>query len=285
VKILQISKHVHSLWLDFEIKLKDGTSVPRFVTSYIIESNKKIFLIDTALKNSSKTILEYIDSIGRNPEEIQGVINTHSHFDHIGGNLFFQEKYNPIFYAHHLEVPYIQDIELQHQERPVGEMIHNVGGPISIDKTIGEGDSLFLGDLEIQIFHTPGHSIGSISLFIPEDRVFICGDVLPEEGTLPIYENVNSTLSSLRKIERMDCIETLLSSLSRKVSKGEDVLKHIKSGENYLKKIQSLIDKLKNDNKNLIEITEITTMIFKELNLPKSGIIPIVLKSIQAHQN
>lgn len=283
MKILQISKHVHSLWLDFEIKLKDGTSVPRFVTSYIIESNKKIFLIDTALKHSSKTILEYIDSIGRNPEEIQGVINTHSHFDHIGGNLFFQEKYNPIFYAHHLEVPYIENIELQHKERPVGEMVHNVRGPVSINKTIDEGDVIFLEELEIQVFHTPGHSSGSISLFIPEDGVLICGDVLPEEGTLPIYEEVGVTYTSLDKIKKIESLDILLSSLSRKISKGKDIIKHIESGKNYLQKIQYLVDRFKKESNQSISVKQLTKQVFRELGLPDAGIIPIVETSISAH--
>ena len=283
MKILQISKHVHSLWLDFEIKLKDGTSVPRFVTSYIIESNKKIFLIDTALKHSSKTILEYIDSIGRNPEEIQGVINTHSHFDHIGGNLFFQEKYNPIFYAHHLEVPYIENIELQHKERPVGEMVHNVGGPVSVDKTIDEGDVIFLEELAIQVFHTPGHSSGSISLYIPADRVFICGDVLPEEGTLPIYENVDKTFSSLDKIKKIESLDILLSSLSRKISKDKDVIKHIVSGENYLQRIQYLVDRFKKERSQSISTRQLTEKVFRELDLHDTGIMTIVETSISAH--
>ena len=280
---MRISKHVHSLWLDFEIRLKDGTSVPRFVTSYIIESNKKIFLIDTALKHSPKTILEYIHSIGRNPEEIQGVINTHSHFDHIGGNLFFQEKYNPLFYAHVLEVPYIEDIELQHKERPVGEMIQNVRGPVSVNKTIDEGDSLFLEELEIKVFHTPGHSSGSISLYIPADRVFICGDVLPEEGTLPIYENVDKTFSSLDKIKKIESLDILLSSLSRKISKDKDIIKHIESGENYLQRIQYLVDRFKKERSQSISTRQLTEKVFRELDLPETGIMPIVETSISAH--
>ena len=283
MKDLRISKHVHSLWLEFEIRLKDRTRVPRFVTSYIIECDKKMFLIDTALKHSPKTILEYIHSIGRNPEEIQGVINTHSHFDHIGGNLFFQEKYNPIFYAHHLEVPYIQDIELQHKERPVGEMVHNVRGPVFINKTIDEGDVIFLEELEIQVFHTPGHSSGSISIFIPEDGVLICGDVLPEEGTLPIYEEVSVTYTSLDKIKKIESLDILLSSLSRKISKGKDVIKHIESGKNYLKRIQYLVDRFKKENNESISVKQLTKQIFRELGLPDAGIIPIVETSISAH--
>lgn len=263
--------------------MKDGTSVSRFVTSYIIESNKKLFLVDTALKHSPKTIIEYLHSIGRKPEEIKGVINTHSHFDHIGGNLFFQEKYNPVFYAHDLEVPYIQDIELQHKERPVGEMIQNVGGPVSVNKTIDEGDSLFLEELEIQVFHTPGHSSGSISLFIPEDGVFLCGDVLPEEGTLPIYEEVGVTYTSLDKMKKIESLDILLSSLSRKISKGEDVIKHIESGENYLKRIQYLVDRFKKESNHSISVKQLTKQVFRELGLPDAGIIPIVERSISAH--
>jgi len=269
--------------LDFEIKLKDGTSVPRFVTSYIIESQNRLLLVDTALKQSASTIFGYIDSIGRKPIEIETVINTHSHFDHIGGNQIFLEETRPQFYAHGLEVPFIEDIALQHRERPVGAMVENVAGSVFVNKTIGEGDTIIHAELEIQVFHTPGHSSGSISLFIPEDGVFICGDVLPEEGTLPIYEDVDATLSSLEKIKKMERINTLLSSLSRKVSRGQNVIGHLNSGENYLEKIQGLADKFKSEKKESVPVKEMAELIFKELTLPESGIMPIVLTSISAH--
>ena len=53
----------------------------------------------------------------------------------------------------------------------------------------------------VRVIHTPGHSAGSLSFFMPEDGALICGDVLPEPGTLPIYESVADTLASLEKLK------------------------------------------------------------------------------------
>ena len=142
---------------------------------------------------------------------------------------------------------------------------------------------IFLEELAIQVFHTPGHSSGSISLYIPADRVFICGDVLPEEGTLPIYENVDKTFSSLDKIKKIESLDILLSSLSRKISKDKDVIKHIESGENYLQRIQYLVDRFKKERNQSISTRRLTEKVFRELDLPETGIMPIVETSIFAH--
>ena len=55
------------------------------------------------------------------------------------------------------------------------------------------------GGVDVRVLHTPGHSAGSLSFFVPEDGALISGDVLPEPGTLPIYESVADTLASLAR--------------------------------------------------------------------------------------
>ena len=91
---MQITPHVHCLWLEFEIKTPTGERIPRFVTSYIL-AGETLTVIDTGVASTASDIFAYIESIGRKPEEIAHVLLTHSHFDHIGGNGLIATRAGP----------------------------------------------------------------------------------------------------------------------------------------------------------------------------------------------
>ncbi len=61
---MQITPHVHCLWLEFEIKTPAGERIPRFVTSYILAGDT-LTLIDTGVASTAPEIFAYVESIGR----------------------------------------------------------------------------------------------------------------------------------------------------------------------------------------------------------------------------
>ena len=81
--------------------------------------------------------------------------------------------------------------------------------PVKLAGFLAEGDEISLGGVPVRVIHTPGHSAGSLSFFMPEDGALICGDVLPEPGTLPIYESVGDTLVSLERLKALDGGESI----------------------------------------------------------------------------
>lgn len=279
-----VSPHVHALWPEFEIELPGGKKLSRFVTSYVIEG-EKLAVVDTAVASAAEDIFGFIENTGMNPEDVDLVINTHCHFDHIGGNGVFQELADPSFCAHPMAIPYIEDLERQMRVRPVGKMIDLCSGPVLVHQEINEGDVIDLGDgVEVHVFHTPGHSAGSVSLHIPKDGVLICGDVLPEPGTLPVYEDVGQTLASLEKLRSVNA-DCLLSAMSLKVSRGDRVRAHIDAGEEYIRDIDRLVrlaEQALTPSPNPVE--DIARQVFSELNLPEEGLIPIVLRTFEAHR-
>ena len=282
---MHVSPHVHLLLLNFEIELLSGAKIPRFVPAYVIDA-ERLTVVDTAVKSSAPIIFEYIESIGRKPEEIEYVINTHGHFDHVGGNGVFAERAKPRFFAHAQDRAIIESLEYQERLRPVGKMREqHTSGDVTVTDLLNDGDTLDLGGgVQVGVFHTPGHSPGSVSLFIPEDGTLFCGDVLPEPGAIPIYEDVGQTLGSLMTLRRVSRATVLLSQLSDQVWSGDGVRTHIDDGEAYVRRVDQLIryttDRLGRNG----SLEGVCRMVLRELGLPEvASALPIYQTTVMAH--
>ena len=177
----------------------------------------------------------------------------------------------------------IEDLDYQHSFRPVGRMRDAVSGPIKLAGFLGGGDEITPGGVDVRVIHTPGHSAGSLSFFIPEDGALISGDVLPEPGTLPIYESVAGTLASLERLKALQGVNVLLSAMSRKVSRDEAVPAHIESGEGYMSEIDALVREAVARKGRDVSPQKAAEFVFERLGLPRAGLIPVVLRSMQAH--
>jgi glyoxylase-like metal-dependent hydrolase (beta-lactamase superfamily II) len=101
------------------------------------------------------------------------LINTHCHLDHICGNHFVAKTWNLKLEASPLDA-YNLDLSIE-----AGKMYQFpiVPSP-TIDVELKEGDVITFGDEEIQILLTPGHSLGSLSFYIPKLESVIAGDAL-----------------------------------------------------------------------------------------------------------
>lgn len=116
--------------------------------SYIIsdETSRESAVVDPSFK---------VDTIIQNLKlqklNVQYIINTHSHIDHVAGNKEIKSKFGGKIVAHKL-------------------------AKIVKDVSVANGDALKLGSLKIKIIHTPGHSPDSISLLV--ENKLLTGDTL-----------------------------------------------------------------------------------------------------------
>lgn len=101
------------------------------------------------------------------------LLNTHCHLDHVFGNKFVAEKYNLTLHLHEEELPVLQFA-------PASGLMYNM----PFDNYIGdyiflkEGDIIRLGEEELKILFTPGHSPASICFYSEQNNFVIAGDVL-----------------------------------------------------------------------------------------------------------
>ncbi|MDD3088697.1 MAG: MBL fold metallo-hydrolase, partial [Candidatus Omnitrophica bacterium] len=209
---MQITEHIHALRIPFQIIVAPGMVIDRYVYVYLI-LGKRIALVDTGVFGAGKIIFKYLEGLGRTSREISDVILTHSHPDHIGSAKSIKELTGSLVHIHSAEKAWIESIELQFEERPVPGAGLLVEGSVKVDHVFEDGDIIRLGkDLEIEVFHTPGHSKGSVSFFMRKEKALFCGDAVLIPGQMPIFEDLVGCVDSLNRLKRLDGVELLLSS-------------------------------------------------------------------------
>ncbi|HEX3013039.1 MAG TPA: MBL fold metallo-hydrolase [Methanobacterium sp.] len=279
---MQIRKQIHAIKIPFQVKTELGV-LDRFVYSYLIHG-ENICLIDSGVVSSEGVIFDYMDKIGLKPEDISLMILTHSHPDHIGSAKSIKAKSGCKIAAHSGERSWIEDVELQAKERPVPNFHLLVEGSVDVDDILEDGDVLDLGgNISLKVIHTPGHSKGSISLLIPEERVLITGDAVPLKGDLPIYEDIETTVNSIKKLKTIEGLKTLLAAWDDPQN-GDHIYQVMDDALDYLKNIHKSIIKINKMNPSL-EPMEFCKMVLRDLGIPEVAANPIVAQSFQSNLN
>lgn len=164
------------------------------MVSYIIEENPKDYtLIDTCFTCNISTFESYLSEAGIDIKDINRIVLTHLHPDHVESANALKRKTGAKIYSHWIEATYLSH-ELKYNGPPDNEAFEHVlkvmgtdidtvtkkfgkinVGPIVIDGLLKDGDNI--GNT-LQVIHTPGHTPGHISLYDKERRILIGGDVL-----------------------------------------------------------------------------------------------------------
>ena len=277
---MEITKNVHAIKIPFQVKTELGT-LDRFVYSYLV-TGEQVCLIDSGVVASEGVIFDYMDKIGLKPEDISLMILTHSHPDHIGSAVSVKAKSGCQVAAHSGERSWIEDVELQATERPVPNFHSLVEGPVDVDIILEEDDLVDLGEnITLKVIHTPGHSKGSISLLIEGEKILITGDAVPLKEDLPIYEDIEISVKSIKKLKAMKGTETLLASWDDPQN-GDSVYQIMDDALNYLQSVHESVIKINNINPSL-EPMKFCKMVLKDLGIPEVAANPIVAMSFQSN--
>ena len=146
--------------------------------AYIVNdvATKTIGVVDPS---EAEPIINYLK---KEKLELNYILNTHHHFDHVDGNIELQKLYNSKI------IGFIGDK-------------HRIPG---INITLNDGEKFNFGKSIVKIIHIPGHTSGHICFFFEKEKIAFTGDTLFSLGCGRIFEGDHKQmLSSLNKIKKL----------------------------------------------------------------------------------
>ena len=157
----------------------------RGANCYLIASGPEMVLVDTGMRGSSKQVERYLKGLGKNLSEIRYIFITHTDPDHFGGAAKIKKMTGAKLVIHIGDAPVLtgdNTSRLRNKSRFVkilmGMLTKLVGfPPVTPDIVLKENTDI----AGCKIISTPGHSEGSISIYIPGKVIFV-GDALRSDA-------------------------------------------------------------------------------------------------------
>jgi len=131
------------------------------------QNTKKAAIVDPGAEEQS-----IINQIQRNKLDVQYILLTHGHFDHIGAVKYLREELNAPVAIHAEDADCLND----DSKNLSFYMGMDIGGQGTADIMLKNRDKLYVGDITLKVIHTPGHSRGSVCFL--SSRAVFTGDTL-----------------------------------------------------------------------------------------------------------
>jgi len=211
--------------------------------AYIIsdKNSKTVGVVDPS---EARPIISFLN---KKNLKLNYILNTHHHFDHIGGNLELKKLYNAKVVGF------------------AGDK-HRIPG---IDITLKDNDKWNFENLEVKILHIPGHTLGHICFFFEKEKVAFTGDTLFSLGCGRIFEgNHNQMLKSLSRIKKLPMDTKIYCGHEYTYKNAEFCMKYDRNNVDLKKKFEE-VKKLRSNNLPTIPSSledELKTNIFLRCN-------------------
>ncbi len=231
-------------------------------------------LIDTGHIASTQETFQKLHAHGVVPSDLVGIVNTHAHLDHFGGNRAFRnETAAPLlcspqtaqFFAdHNNEAMWLHPYEQSHWPQ-----LHEPF--VQADRLLHAGEEIRLGEHRFQVIAVPGHAPDMIALFQPDTQVLVCSDAMvlgdcTVMNTQVWPDALEQAIDSLKRLRSLD---------ARVALPGHGPV--ITDVNDNIDAVLTILRKLKeNPEKNLRHSFSRATMFFLlvELPLPREAIEP-----------
>jgi len=154
----------------------------RGANCYLISSGSEMVLVDAGMRGSSRKVAKYLTKMGKNLSAIKYIFITHADIDHIGGAAEMKKTTGAKLVIHAGDAGVLAGTDkgrnlkgLMGLLKLMSPLMH--AAPVQADIVLKENTDI----AGYKIISTPGHSEGSISIYIP-GRVIFVGDALRSDA-------------------------------------------------------------------------------------------------------
>ncbi len=160
VKAIRVTQHIYQVGGPTTSDIRDGSV-------YLLDLGELV-LVDSGTGISFEEIVRNIASRGFSPDLISTIILTHCHIDHAGGAAQFKLRFGSNIVMHALDA---EILERGDQYMSAAFCFDIPLTPLPVDvKLYGEEEILRFGSFTVNCLHTPGHTAGSISVYVDIDK-------------------------------------------------------------------------------------------------------------------
>jgi glyoxylase-like metal-dependent hydrolase (beta-lactamase superfamily II) len=199
----------HVIELNYQAGRRLGVNV------YLIDGGSEFLLIDIGYLNTVTEIVDLIRQMDFNLSTCKMLIATHADADHIQGIARAKELLKAKVAAHPLSIePLESGDKITTYASIKAQGIDIPMPPCKVDLILKEGDVITVGNLELEVWHTPGHTAGQLSFKM--GNLLFSGDNIYKDSCVGVIDahhgsNIPDFINSLKRI-REDNAEFLLPS-------------------------------------------------------------------------
>jgi glyoxylase-like metal-dependent hydrolase (beta-lactamase superfamily II) len=186
----------------------------RGANCYLVITESKMLVIDTGMPGNGNKITKYVRGLGKNPSDISYVILTHADIDHIGSAAEMKRITGAKLGIHANDAPILsgkrgfRTIRGPLLVRVLFKVMTRLMRFHSVEPDVILGDDFELDGLKV--IHTPGHTDGSICLYLPPKLIFV-GDALrsnskgnPKPLSKVFSADITQAKASLKAISELE---------------------------------------------------------------------------------
>ena len=187
--------------------------------SYIIidPKNKNTCVVDPS---ESKPIINFLE---KNNLQLNYILNTHHHYDHVGGNTELKKKYKAKIVGFEGDCERIPEIDIM----------------------LKDGEIWKQDNFETKVIHIPGHTLGHICFHFYNENNLFTGDTLFSLGCGRIFEGTYEQMfASLEKIKKLPLKTKIYCGHEYTLQNSKFCITYDGGNQNLIKKIQEIKEKL-----------------------------------------
>jgi len=281
---LEITSRIHSI--PAPMAFYTGPQAPNV---YLVADGGEGALVDSGF-GDEQSVRARLDYLRERPEiRLRYIVLTHHHFDHSSGAHQLRQATGAEIVMHTQEERFLrdwqgdvpQDIDIPADQQAIVERVRRFrqqAAEAAPDISIADSTMLSVGGLTLEAVHTPGHTLGSVCIYLGEERALFTGDTALGLGTVailpPPHGDMRLYLQSLERLKGYDAALMLPG--------------HGRPVQEVARKLQELIDHRREREEHVLRLLAdgkttpraMVGAIYPELD---RRMVPMALRQIEAH--